>query len=96
MAETPFLKILNAAQLELENENFLFGAGVSGGEEGALHGPSIMPGGSRAAWDALEEIFTAAAAKADDGEPCVDYIGPRGQAIMSKWSIMGSNMPLCS
>jgi 6-phosphogluconate dehydrogenase len=65
--------------VELEIENFLFiGTGVSGGEEGALHGPSIMPGGSRAAWDALAEILTAAAAKADDGEPCVDYIGPRG------------------
>ena len=54
------------------------GAGVSGGEEGALHGPSIMPGGSREAWDALEEIFTAAAAKVEDGEPCVDYVGPGG------------------
>ena len=54
------------------------GAGVSGGEEGALLGPSIMPGGPREAWDALAEIFRAIAAKAEDGEPCVDYMGPRG------------------
>jgi 6-phosphogluconate dehydrogenase len=64
---------------ELEAEGYFFiGSGVSGGEEGALHGPSIMPGGSREAWGHLEEILTAAAAKADDGEPCVAYIGPRG------------------
>jgi 6-phosphogluconate dehydrogenase len=74
-----FFKDTERRTIQLENERFLFiGTGVSGGEEGALHGPSIMPGGSRAAWDALEEIFTAAAAKAYDGEPCVDYIGPRG------------------
>ena len=54
------------------------GAGVSGGEEGALHGPSIMPGGSTAAWDALAPILRAIAAKADDGDPCVGYMGPRG------------------
>jgi 6-phosphogluconate dehydrogenase len=54
------------------------GAGVSGGEEGARHGPSIMPGGPREAWEAIAPIFTAIAAKADDGEPCVAYMGPRG------------------
>lgn len=54
------------------------GAGVSGGEEGALHGPSIMPGGSQEAWFAVKDIFKDAAAKADDGEPCVDFIGPGG------------------
>ncbi len=64
---------------ELEAAGLMFiGAGVSGGEEGALHGPSIMPGGSREAWLALEDILTAAAAKAEDGEPCVDYVGPGG------------------
>lgn len=64
---------------ELEADGMMFiGAGVSGGEEGALHGPSIMPGGSWEAWGALEEILTAAAAKAEDGEPCVDYVGPGG------------------
>ena len=54
------------------------GAGVSGGEEGALLGPAIMPGGPREAWEALAPIFRAIAAKAEDGEPCVDYMGPRG------------------
>lgn len=64
---------------ELEADGLLFiGTGISGGEEGALHGPSIMPGGSREGWEALQEILTAAAAKAWDGEPCVDYMGPGG------------------
>jgi 6-phosphogluconate dehydrogenase len=54
------------------------GVGVSGGEEGALLGPSIMPGGSPEAWQALSPIFRAIAAKADDGEPCVAHMGPRG------------------
>jgi 6-phosphogluconate dehydrogenase len=64
---------------DLERGGFRFvGAGVSGGEEGALLGPAIMPGGPREAWDALAPIFRAIAAKAEDGEPCVDYMGPRG------------------
>ncbi len=54
------------------------GAGVSGGEEGALLGPAIMPGGPQDAWKALAPIFRAIAAKAEDGEPCVEHMGPRG------------------
>ncbi len=55
------------------------GIGVSGGEEGALWGPSIMPGGSRESWAGVEPILTAISAKAErDGKPCVAYIGPRG------------------
>ena len=54
------------------------GIGVSGGEEGALRGPSIMPGGSAEAWNALAPILRAIAAKAEDGEPCVAHMGPRG------------------
>jgi 6-phosphogluconate dehydrogenase len=54
------------------------GAGVSGGEEGALLGPAIMPGGPKDAWEAMAPIFRAIAAKAEDGEPCVDHMGPRG------------------
>jgi len=54
------------------------GTGVSGGEQGALWGPAIMPGGQRDAWEALAPILRAIAAKADDGEPCVDYMGPGG------------------
>jgi 6-phosphogluconate dehydrogenase len=64
---------------ELASSGFHFvGAGVSGGEEGALRGPAIMPGGPRPAWEALAPILKAIAAKADDGEPCVAYMGPRG------------------
>jgi 6-phosphogluconate dehydrogenase len=63
----------------LASEGFQYiGTGVSGGEEGALRGPSIMPGGQREAYDAVAAIFQAIAARADDGEPCVDYMGPRG------------------
>lgn len=63
----------------LNDEGFLYlGTGISGGEEGALRGPSIMPGGDKAAWEAVKNIFEDAAARADDGEPCVDYLGPRG------------------
>jgi 6-phosphogluconate dehydrogenase len=54
------------------------GAGVSGGEQGALWGPSIMPGGPREAWEALAPILRAIAAQAEDGEPCVEYMGPGG------------------
>ena len=64
---------------ELAGAGFRFmGTGVSGGEEGALHGPAIMPGGPREGWEALAPVFRAIAAKAEDGEPCVDYMGPRG------------------
>jgi 6-phosphogluconate dehydrogenase len=63
--------------LEKEGFNFI-GAGVSGGEEGALWGPAIMLGGQREAWNATAPIFRAIAAKADDGEPCVEYMGPGG------------------
>ncbi len=63
--------------LEAEGLNFV-GMGVSGGEEGALWGPSMMPGGQIAAWNALKPILEAIAAKAPDGSPCVTYIGPRG------------------
>lgn len=65
--------------MELEAEGFNYiGAGISGGEEGALWGPAIMPGGQRAAWEATDSIFRAIAAKADDNLPCVEYMGPRG------------------
>ena len=64
---------------ELAAAGFRFvGMGVSGGEEGALRGPSMMPGGPREAWEALAPILRAMAAKAEDGEPCVSYMGPRG------------------
>jgi 6-phosphogluconate dehydrogenase len=63
---------------ELAQREILFlGAGISGGEEGALHGPSIMPGGPRAAWEAMAPLLTAIAAR-HGGDPCCAYIGPGG------------------
>ena len=62
----------------IESKGLLYiGTGVSGGEEGALNGPSIMPGGSLAAWKAVKPIFQAICAKAD-GEPCCDWVGENG------------------
>src|SRR5213592_934350 len=62
-----------------ESECLLYiGTGVSGGEEGARHGPSIMPGGSRAAWPHVKPIFQGIAAKVDDGTPCCDWVGENG------------------
>jgi len=54
------------------------GSGVSGGEEGALKGPSIMPGGSPAAWEPVKPIFQGICAKTDEGEPCCDWVGGGG------------------
>jgi 6-phosphogluconate dehydrogenase len=54
------------------------GTGVSGGEEGALRGPSIMPGGSPAAWANVKPIFQAICAKTDKGEPCCEWVGENG------------------
>jgi 6-phosphogluconate dehydrogenase len=63
----------------LEAEGLLFvGAGVSGGEEGALTGPSIMPGGSPQAWEHVRPIFQRIAAQTEDGEPCCDWVGEGG------------------
>ena len=57
---------------------FFIGAGVSGGEEGALKGPSIMPGGSREAWPLIRPVFQAIAARVEDGTPCCDWVGDDG------------------
>ncbi|TFK76895.1 6-phosphogluconate dehydrogenase [Pluteus cervinus] len=63
---------------ELESKGLLFvGSGVSGGEEGARYGPSLMPGGSTAAWPAIKEIFQKTAAQVN-GEPCCDWVGETG------------------
>ena len=63
----------------VESRGLLFiGTGVSGGEEGARHGPSIMPGGSEAAWPHVKNIFPAISAKVDDGAPCCDWVGANG------------------
>lgn len=63
----------------VESKGLLYiGTGVSGGEEGALLGPSIMPGGSPAAWPEVKPIFQAIAAKVDGGTPCCDWVGENG------------------
>jgi len=63
----------------VESKGLLYiGTGVSGGEEGALLGPSIMPGGSKAAWPHVKPIFQAIAAKVADGTPCCDWVGEDG------------------
>lgn len=63
----------------LGGQGFLFvGSGVSGGEEGARHGPSLMPGGHSDAWPAIKPIFQAIAAKTDSGAPCCDWVGDGG------------------
>jgi 6-phosphogluconate dehydrogenase len=64
---------------ELSDQGFNFiGTGVSGGEEGALKGPSIMPGGQKEAYELVAPILDKIAARAEDGEACVAYIGPNG------------------
>ncbi|MCG6927701.1 MAG: decarboxylating NADP(+)-dependent phosphogluconate dehydrogenase, partial [Acidobacteria bacterium] len=63
----------------VESKGLLYvGTGVSGGEEGARHGPSIMPGGSPAAWPHVKELFQAISAKTPEGEPCCDWVGEDG------------------
>jgi len=63
----------------VESKGLLYiGAGVSGGEEGALLGPSIMPGGSKKAWPQIKPVFQAIAARVDDGTPCCDWVGENG------------------
>ena len=63
----------------VEQSGMLFvGSGVSGGEEGALHGPSLMPGGSAGAWPHIKPIFQAICARTPEGEPCCDWMGENG------------------
>jgi 6-phosphogluconate dehydrogenase len=69
----------NRRQKYVESKGLLYvGTGVSGGEEGARHGPSIMPGGSPAAWPYVKDIFQAVSAKVDDGTPCCEWVGEMG------------------
>lgn len=65
--------------LDLEGSGILYvGAGVSGGEEGALRGPALMPGGDAQAWPLIRPMLQSIAAKADDGQPCCEWMGPGG------------------
>ena len=75
----------------VESKGLLYiGTGVSGGEEGALKGPSIMPGGSPKAWEAVKPIFQSIAAKVEDGTPCCDWVGENGdmQLITETYQMM--------
>ena len=70
---------------ELRERGLSFvGAGVSGGEEGARNGPSIMPGGEEAAWPEVKGVLQAIAAKVADGTPCCDWVGPEGSGHYTK------------
>jgi 6-phosphogluconate dehydrogenase len=69
--------IRRTKELAEKGINFI-GTGVSGGEEGALKGPSIMPGGNPAAWEAVKPIFQAISAKVEDGSPCCEWVGNDG------------------
>src|SRR5436305_10561016 len=64
------------ARMEAKGLHFV-GSGVSGGEEGARYGPSLMPGGSNESWECIKPVFEAIAAKSDSG-PCVTHVGPDG------------------
>ena len=69
----------NRRQKYVESKGMLYiGTGVSGGEEGARNGPSIMPGGSPAAWPHVKEIFQAVSAKVEGGSPCCEWVGEMG------------------
>ena len=69
----------------LEGTGILFvGSGVSGGEEGALYGPALMPGGSPEAWPLVRPFLQAIAAKADDGQACCEWMGPGGSGHFVK------------
>lgn len=67
-----------------EKKILFVGAGVSGGEEGALNGPSLMPGGSAEAWPIIKPIFQAIAAKVADKQPCCEWVGPDGSGHFVK------------
>ena len=79
---------------QLESKSFGYiGMGVSGGAKGALEGPSMMPGGTKSSYDAIESLLTKMAAKVDDG-PCVSYVGPGGSGHFVKTLKNGLNMAL--
>jgi len=80
--------IRRTAYLESKGKLYI-GTGVSGGEEGALLGPSIMPGGSPKAWESVKPIFQAICAKTDAGEPCCDWVGENGAGHFVKMTHNG-------
>lgn len=73
-----FLDTIRRTKYVEEKGLLYIGTGVSGGEEGALKGPSIMPGGSTVAWPFVKPVFQAISAKVEDGSPCCDWVGENG------------------
>ncbi len=73
-----FLDTIRRAKWLEERGLFYIGTGISGGEEGARRGPSIMPGGTAEAWPLVKEIFQAISAKTSDGSPCCEWVGEDG------------------
>lgn len=71
------------------------GTGVSGGEEGALNGPSIMPGGAKEAWPHIKDIFQSISAKVEDGSPCCDWVGNDGAGHYVKMVHNGHEYSCC-
>ena len=83
--EIPILKIQCEEKLIAKKRNLLFGVGVSGGEEGALNGPALMPGGNKESYKEIKEVLEAISAKAEDGgKPCCTYIGENGCRSLCK------------
>lgn len=75
----------NRRVAHVESKGFLYvGSGVSGGEEGALNGPAIMPGGSEAAWPLVKPILQSISAKTEDGTPCCEWVGRGGSGHFVK------------
>ncbi|NLU10383.1 MAG: NADP-dependent phosphogluconate dehydrogenase [Tepidanaerobacter acetatoxydans] len=90
--------VRRAKELEQKGIHYM-GVGVSGGEEGALKGPSIMPGGSKEAWEQISDIFIKISAKTPNKAPCCDYVGPDGAGHFVKMTHNGieySDMQLIS
>ena len=87
----------NRRQKYVESKGLLYiGTGVSGGEEGARNGPSIMPGGSKAAWPYVKDIFQAVSAKVENNVPCCDWVGEMGAGHYVKMYTTASNTVTCS
>ncbi len=90
-----FFKDTIKREKEVRARGFHFvGCGVSGGEEGALNGPSLMPGGTAESWKTLGPILQSIAAKVN-GEPCVTHIGTDGAGHFVRWCTTASSMPIC-
>jgi 6-phosphogluconate dehydrogenase len=84
-----YLDTIRRSKALAEKGILYLGTGVSGGEEGARHGPSIMPGGNPQAWPLVKDLFQAISAKTDEGEPCCDWVGEDGAGHFVKMTHNG-------